>query len=279
MQEAQRLDEGDIIAKLDDADFQNRYESAKSQFANADEEFQRASRLSEQNAIAQSVFEQRKAARDVARSELALAEKALADTVLRAPLSGIVTRVPVATLQYVGPGEPIATVIALEGLKAKINIPANAMASIQDRQNRSAFVRLDAAPSRKLPATFKEATLEADPATQTFEFVFTFEGPEDLLILPGMNATMELSSSAMPSEDQAAGLAVPLNAIVAEGSALYVWIIDPASMQVSKRVVTIEETVGDEVFVKEGLKPGETIATAGASYLSEGMVVRPWKAD
>jgi hypothetical protein len=47
-------------------------------------------------------------------------------------------------------------------------------------------------------------------------------------------------------------------------------------MTVSKREVTVSDGIGETAIVTEGLEMGETIATAGASYLAEGMQVRPW---
>jgi len=69
---------------------------------------------------------------------------------------------------------------------------------------------------------------------------------------------------------------VPLSAILSDGAARFVWIVDQDSMTVSKREVTVSDGIGETAIVTEGLEMGETIATAGASYLAEGMQVRPW---
>ena len=49
---------------------------------------------------------------------------------------------------------------------------------------------LDAAPDRQIPVMFKEASLEADEATQTYAITFSFDTPKGLTILPGMNAVV-----------------------------------------------------------------------------------------
>lgn len=279
VKEAQEVATGTVIARLDARDYQTKFDGAKAQFKHAEEEYQRAVRLASEDAIAKSTLEQRKSQRDVAKSQLDTAEKALADTVLKSPISGLITKVPVSTLQYVGPGEPVATIISHDGLQATINIPANLVANVANRRDRTAVVILDAAPSERIPAAFKEATLEADPSTQTFGATFVFKNPEHLLILPGMNATMELSSSAPESNGAAAKIAVPLSSILSDGESQYVWVVDSGSMKVSKRKVILEDSIGEEVIVLNGLSAGEMIAAAGAAYLSEGMVVRPWDAN
>ena len=280
--ESETVQEGDVIARLDQRDFQSQAISARVQFENADVEYQRAVRLSRADAIARSVLDQRKSQRDVARTQLDTAEKALDDTVIRAPFTGLIADRPVSARQIVSAGETIATLIGTENLagggigEATINVPAAVIARAQQSETRNAFVILDVAPDNRIEATFKKASLLADSASQTYSVTFTFDPPSDLIVLPGMQAAVELSESRTTTESQSPRVSVPLSAILSDGTARYVWIIDPDSMTVSKREVTVADGIGESALVTEGLVPGETIATAGASYLSEGMQVRPW---
>ncbi len=91
-----------------------------------------------------------------------------------------------------------------------------------------------------------------------------------------MQATLELSSARRATNSNALRISVPLSAILSDGTARYVWIVDEDSMIASKREVTVSDGIGESAVVTEGLEQGETIATAGASYLAEGMQVRPW---
>jgi len=91
-----------------------------------------------------------------------------------------------------------------------------------------------------------------------------------------MQAILELSSARRTSNSDSLRISVPLSAILSDGTARYVWIIDQDSMIASKREVTVSDGIGESAVVTEGLALGEMIATAGASYLSEGMQVRPW---
>ena len=46
-------------------------------------------------------------------------------------------------------------------------------------------------------------------------------------------------------------------------------------MTVSRREVTVAPGVGESLAVLDGLEEGEVIVGAGASYLHEGMQIRP----
>ena len=273
---SQQVEEGDLIARLDQSDFQSQLASARSQFENAEEEYQRAVRLMEQDAIARSVLEQRQTQRDVARSQLDTAERALEDTVLRAPFAGVVVQKPANNGDNVPAGQLVASLMGYEGLKAAVDLPARVIAESQEVENRGAFVILDAAPDARITATFLEAILLADSASQTYEVTFTFDPPENLVVLPGMNASVELSGARRSDSAAANRISVPLSAVVSDGAAKYVWVVDENTMTVSRREVTVADGIGEMAVVTEGLAIGDTIATAGASFLADGMQVRPW---
>ncbi len=178
--------------------------------------------------------------------------------------------------ETVSAGQPVAALVSVGALEVTVDLPARVIAESQEVEDRGAFVVLEAAPSTRIEATFKEANLLADTASQTYAVTFTFEPPGNLIILPGMNATVELSSARRSETAVGSRISVPLSAIVSEGDSTHVWVVDQDSMTVSKREVTVADGIGEYAIVTEGLVSGEVIATAGASFLAEGMQVRPW---
>jgi RND family efflux transporter MFP subunit len=231
----------------------------------------------EEDAISRSELEQRKSQHDVSKAQLNTAEKALQDSSLVAPHAGVVSRVAIKVSQVVSPGEAAIDVLGNAGLEAIINLPSSIISTARPREGRlpENYVVLDAAPGRRIPIVFKEASLEADAVSQTYEVTFTFSSPDDLNILPGMNGIVWIEDprgSAGGSDD----VSIPLTAIATDGDQKYVWVLDESTMTVSKRVVTIGVGVGTTVKVVNGLTQGETIVSAGVSALSEGTKVTPW---
>lgn len=275
--EGQEVEQGALIAKLDQRDYQNNFNSAKAQYDNAESEYQRADRLFAENAISRSLLEQRRSQRDIAKAQFDTAQKALDDTELRAPFAGVIAEINVENFQNVGAQQPIATLQSAGDVDAVINIPAAILAYIPQLNPIETAVTLDAAPNIKIPAVFKEATGQADPTTQTYRVRFTFTPPENLLILPGM--TGKVDSVLIYEGDQIdLGVAVPTGAVLAEGDERFVWVLDEETMTVSRRpVVLSQDRFGEEVGIVDGLEGGEMIAGAGASYLHEGMRVRAWE--
>lgn len=277
--EGDEVEEGFVIARLDQRDALNGLAQAKAEFDNATTEFQRAERLSAQEAIAASVLDTRRTQKDVAEAAYRTAQKAVGDTVLKVPFDGFISNVSGRQFQNVQAKESIAVLQSNE-VEAVINVPGTIIARTPQLEPVGVRVILEAAPDAEIIAQFKEASGEADPSTQTYEITFSFVPPEDLFILPGMTATVE--SSFLFGNDQdivAQGIAVPLASILAEGNDTFVWIVDSKTMKISKRKVTAESDAGDYVTVTEGLSGGELIVAAGASFFHDGMTVRQWEPE
>ena len=69
---------------------------------------------------------------------------------------------------------------------------------------------------------------------------------------------------------------LPVNAVFSpeRGKNSFVWVIDEATGTVSRREVVTTHLGDSGVVIKQGLKPGEWIATAGVHFLKEGQKVR-----
>ncbi len=275
--EAQEVKTGDLIAKIDQRDYKSALASAQAQFDNAKNEYERAKSLAGKLAISKSDLEQRKTQFDVSKNQLDQAQKALADTVLKAPFDGVIAQTFVNQLQTVTAGQVVVSIID-EGInKATADLPASLIAKIPretaENENNQAFIILDASPEHKIKGEFSEATLIADAASQTYAVSFTFTTPKNINVLPGMNATIELHSESEDSQR----VAVPSGAISNYGKADFIWLVDKDNMTVHKKNIVIEPGVGRTMIISKGLKPGDTIVGAGAAYLSEGVKIREWK--
>ncbi|MCG8527955.1 MAG: efflux RND transporter periplasmic adaptor subunit [Opitutales bacterium] len=275
VKESSELKKGDLIAELDKTDIQTQLDSAKALFENAKTEFERAERLLKEDAISQSTFDQRKSQFETAKAQFDTAEKALADASLYAPFDGVVAQIMFEELDLVQPGASVVSFIDGESLEAIISVPADLVAMSESRTGVKSYLSLGVAPDLKIPVEFNEARLIADSSTQTYMARFVFDAPEGLLVLPGMTATVFVSSRAV-SENDSEIVSVPLTSIVTEKGETYVWKVDLDSMTVSKTKIIIKDSFGEFIQVLEGLSVGDTIANAGVSYLSEGLKVREW---
>lgn len=275
--ESQRVQKGDVLAKLDDRDLLTKLQSAQAQFDNANGEFERAERLIKEDAISKSEFEQRRAQRDVNKAQLDTAKKAMSDATLIAPFDGYIADISIKNKQAIQAGTTAITILGQGEMEATINLPASIMARADKTRNDVGFAYLvfSFAPEQRIPAKFKEASLSADSASQTYKITFTFTHPKTINILPGMNATLWFLDPRQ-SNNALTQLTIPLTSVGIDGDQKYVWLVDQTTMLVNKQNITVQDGVGEKVIVTNGLKIGDTVVAAGISSVSAGMKVRPW---
>ncbi|MBL4587460.1 MAG: efflux RND transporter periplasmic adaptor subunit [Flavobacteriales bacterium] len=272
--EGQTVKKGDLIAQIDTVTLQNGVDQAQSQFDTAEIEYQRAEQLIQSQAIAQTTVDQRKSARDIARLAHEAAQKQLSDATLTAPFDGIIAQIPVRRYQTISPQVLVAVLQNATEFEAAVNIPAQSIANSADVQTEDIFVVLDVDPLRPIPATFKSISTQPDPASQTYEVKFSFTPPEGVAILSGMTGELQATIRQTGAAAKALAIQIPVSAILYDGTDTFVWVVNTDTMSVSKTKVTLADAIGAMLPVIEGLKIGDTIVGAGASYLFEGMIIR-----
>jgi len=274
---------GALLGKLDDADFVAARESAEANRKASESAYERAKRIFDQGAGSQAEVDNTLRDIDVAKQELIKAQKALDDTVLKAPFSGRVSRKIADNFQNVRAKEVIVLIEDISSLELDVNVPEQDFSRMKPGltlKQRNARINPEIQVSTIAGRSFKARLISfettADPVTRTYRATFAFENPGDVNVLPGMTAKAVLK---MPAEEittsNEVGILVPATAVVVntDGSA-YVWKFDPGSSEVSKLTVTVGDMSGASIRVLSGLDGGEQIATAGAAHMREGMKVR-----
>jgi len=280
--EGQQVSEGDMLARLDPADFQSQLDQADANYRQAQTTFERYKEIVERGAVSRQELDVRQRNYEVAQAELATARKALSDTRLVAPFSGQIGRRLVDNFVNVQAKEGVVILQDLTKLEVVISIPEQDWARAKTnltKEERTALVRpvvsLSMIPDREFPARIKEVATVADPVTRTFEVVAVMDNPSDVTILPGMTASIIIT---VPEGGTSAGadtaFSIPANAVLAdEQGNSTVWKVDPTTMTVSRANIQLGDMSGDQVRVLSGLNPGDRIATSGVHNLRDGMQV------
>lgn len=274
---SQKIKKGQVIAQIDRTPYENKLKSAQSDYDTTKLELDRAKKLLAEDAIAKKIHDQRLGAFQIADTALKSAKEAISYTTLTAPFDGVIASTEVEKFDTIQPGAVIATLHTSGSAKAEIQAPATLVANSRQMEALKSYVVLDARPDVKMPAIFDSASTEADPRTQTFKVTYSFEPDEEIYILPGMTGTLHSMVANTTSENSDKSISIPVSAIVAEAGKTFVWIVDKKSMTVARRSVEVGDSLGERVTIVSGLSSGETIAGAGAPYLTEGMKVSEFK--
>jgi RND family efflux transporter MFP subunit len=279
--EGQDVKRGDLIARLDPADFQQALNEAQARFTAAKAEFERFAELVKTGAVARRQVDVKRRDFEVAEAQLETARKALADTRLTAPFDGQIGRRIVENFVNVLAKQDIAVLQDLSSFEVVASIPEQdwararpGMTIAQRNELISPVVTLSTRPDRPFPGRIKEVATVADPITRTFDVTGEFDPPDGLKVLPGMTARISVTVPAEMS-DWVPDIVLPTVAVLAddEGDST-VWKVDPDTMQVSRIPVELGEVTGADVEIVSGVGPGDRIAISGVHALREGMTIR-----
>lgn len=201
---------------------------------------------------------------DAAQSQLSLAKRNLGYTVVLAPMAGYVTDRSADIGEYVSPQQKVATIVTLNPLRVRIDIPEQAIPQIHNGQ--SVSVSTAAYPDRSFAGHVARVSPSVTAASRTLTIEAEVENPGAEL-KPGQFATVRiLLSKTEPA------LLVPKKSLRTISGSTYVFVVKNG--HVEQRLVEQGQTEGDLVELKSGVAADELVATTNVDQLSDGAAVK-----
>ena len=258
----------------------------------AELDFERVSKLWEQESITKPVFDGSRAAHDIAlakadaaksalaaarqravsaSAQLREAEIALGDTELRAPFDSVLLERHVDLGALVAPGTPAFTLADLRLVKALFNVPDSDLHKF--RQSQSVDLTVDALPGEIFSGRIVSLAAAADPRVRSFQIEVSIANPS-FKLRSGMIATVKAGEVGVASQQ----VQIPVDALVHDPISGHYLVY--GTEQKAGRVYASEIPVqpgplsGSYVRIVKGLKPGQRIVGSGASLLRPGDLVQ-----
>ena len=289
VKEGDLVEAGQVLARLDPADFEVALEDRQATFDNAQRNFERGKELIVDGNISRLDYDRMEANFRTSSAALAQAKLNLEYTVLTSPFKGRIAQRRVENFEDVQAQQTVFWLQNIDELDILIDLPESVVRSVRgtarsDRDSNrdlatgevaspvKAIARFEGRSDESFPLRPKEIATQADQQTQTFRATFIMEAPETFTVLPGMTASVTLDLSGAVEKE---GIKwVPVRAVQADSEhKARVWVLDPDTMTVSAKPVEIGRMSGRELQVLSGLDGGEQIVAVGAPYLAEGMKV------
>lgn len=201
------------------------------------------------------------------RAALNLARKAITDTVVRAPITGAVKEKHVARGAYMAVGGKLVTLVKINPLRLRADIPEYAAAQVRTGQTMNLTV--EALAGR----TFTGRVVRIGPSLNEQTRALTVEAEVNNasnLLRPGMFAKSQLVTA-----KDAPAVMVPQRAIQTVAGLTKVFVIENG--KAVERIVKTGVSDGDLIEVLEGVKEGETVATSNLDKLETGIIVNSGK--
>jgi RND family efflux transporter MFP subunit len=311
IEEGQSVEEGQIIARLDDTNYRAAVAQAEAQlelaeanlqaalvaFTNAQPTFDRSQEQFQHAVISAQALDTARAAYDVARTGVQVAQRAvqvsqatlaitqrnLDDTIVRAPFAGVVTVKAAQEGEMVSPVSAgggftrtgIGTIVDMDSLEIEVDVSDSFINRVRSDQDVTA--RLNAYPDWEIPARVIAIIPTADRAKATVR-VRVGLANKDARVLPQMGVrvaflTDELVDVAAQSARPA--VIVPQEAVQVSGNSSntgVVFIVRDGTVE--RRAVRLGARTSAGQVILAGLEPGTSLAVGDLSQLADGAKVR-----
>lgn len=264
-QEGTRVQRGDLLVQLEDADLRAAVQQAEAavgmaqaQRDNAEAQHRRIVELRARKSATDKNLEDAVAGLRIADAALRQAEAAVASAevmlgyaAVRSPIDGWVSARRVEVGDMVAPGAPLFTLEDLSRAKILVQVPESQVIGME--RGDPAVIELDAL-DRELSASIDRVLPAGDPASRTYEVKLLVDNAEGAL-RSGMFVRVRFPRGTEPS------LRVPEEAVVSRGQLRGLFVLDDEGTA-RLRWVRLGRTADGRVEVLSGLEPGERYVAA-----------------
>jgi multidrug efflux pump subunit AcrA (membrane-fusion protein) len=258
----------------------------------AEKNLRRAEKLIESGDVSRSTYDEQKARRDQlkevyeaalslgrqnfaavataranvenAQSQLGLARRNLSYALVFSPIDGYVAERTADLGEYVSPSSKVATIVRINPLRIRIDIPEQAIPEV--RVGQSVSVTTSAWPDKNFSGRIARISPNVSPTSRTLTVEAEVENGSGVL-KPGQFASVRiLQQRAEPA------VLVPARAVRTESGVSRVFVIKDGHAQ--QRLVQLGQVESDLVEVKGGVAADEQVATSNIDQLSDGIAVK-----
>ena len=286
VREAMPVSKGDVIARVDPADFQARVRerealerSARAQLEQARRTLENNRQLLTRNFISQNAFDNAQAGHDVAvanldaaTAQLAQARKALADTAVRSPMTGKVAERFVQPGEKVSPDVRIVSIVDLSRMEIEALVPSSDIGAV--RAGQRVALNIEGIDGAREGRILRVAPSTAQ-GTRSVPIYIELEN-RDSRVPAGLFAQGSLTV-----ERRDGALVVPEAAIRDDGGRSFVYVIEAdrlaeRTVKLGMRNPSARAPNGSTgaVEVTSGLAAGERIVAVNLGALRAGSPVR-----
>jgi len=299
--------EGELLARLDDSNARATLAQAEAQLGVTEaaasvarvaaqqsrRAVDRSERLHASGYVSDQAVEDARAASESAAGRLSLAERemvtaqavvlsarrALDDTVIRAPFSGVLTVKAAQPGEVISPVSAgggftrtgIGTIVDMSSLEVEVDVAESHISRVSPGMR--CRIHLDAYPSLALPGEVAAIIPTADRTKATFTVRVRILAP-DAHVMPEMGAKVSfLAQDAAAISEPRQSLSIPSGAVVRDEGQAFAFVVDRGLAR--RRPVTLGRTEAGQQIVDGGLRAGDMVIVQAPPGLRDGAAVRP----
>lgn len=280
LEEGQKVEKGELVAKLENQELKAQRDEVASNLENARKELKRQEELFAKGIVSSQALDNAKTEASVLAAKLRNADELIHNTQIYAPISGVVTVKKAFLGETVTPqgfggagsaGATFAVIVDLDSLEAETDINEQNLGKL--RVGMPAQITLDAFPEHPYKARLRQIVPTADRQKGTVMVKVEFVD-KDEKVLPEMSCKVSFLDPTVYKDGIERNLIlVPSSSVVDYRGKKGVFIVD--NYRVKFQPVTTGDEFGSQIEIREGLAGGEQVVSEAAKFnLKDGAKIR-----
>jgi RND family efflux transporter MFP subunit len=266
--QGQYVSKGQVIAKLDDQLIRQNIEPLRVQLSTAEDTYRRTKNLFDQGIGTYQNVLNAKTQVESLQKQIAVLQKQASLMTVKAPVSGVIDQLNLRVGEMLSAASPIPQIriVNTNDLKVTAEVPENYIGRVG--VGSALEIILPEENNRVIPATVNVASKVINPNTRTF--LIEAKIPSSAKLKPNQLAKVHIKDYG-----NANAITIPVNTLQNDETGKFVMlaVTEKGKLIARKRTVTVGELYNDQLEVKSGLQPGDSLITEGFQGLYDGQAI------
>jgi membrane fusion protein (multidrug efflux system) len=248
-----RVKKGDILARIDEADFRIALQRAEAAYNLAKADFNRDKSIYDKGVIPTATLDANRTNMQTAKADYDNAKLLLSRTIVTSPMDGIIRRMDAKIGLQLSVGDPIAEILEVDRMKGVIGIPESDVTAVRGIKN------VDITVQALNDKVINAQKYFLSPSPGTFARLYNLEleiDNSDGEVLAGMFVRADVVKKRIENT-----LTVPFYSVISRNDEQYVFVEEEGVAK--KRKVRLGIMEKWMVQITDGLKPGDRILVEG----------------
>jgi RND family efflux transporter MFP subunit len=281
-----KINEGQLVARLDGTDYAVLYEQAKAELASAkaslrsaESDYNRTIGLYEKRNASKSQLDTTRASAESAKAQVkASAQRVEAARLqlsyanLYSPQECIVSSKPVKENENVSSGQTVVSVNCGKKVEVIVDVPESYIDAV--KENQVVMVSLSSVENSQYSGKVTEISSGSSDQAAAFPVTIVLDDNKESL-RAGLAAEVEFTQTNGEEEKY---FILPITAVAHDEKGDFTFVLEKGGKEkqslVRKQYIEVKEIVQQGVRVTSGLKDGDNIVTAGVTVIRDGMEVK-----
>jgi len=263
--EGQHVKRGQVLAVLNNENYQSTYDAAVAKEKQAQDGYDRLSSVYKNGSLPEVKFVEIETGLQQAKSVTKITKKNLDDCVLHSPIDGVIGKRLIEPGMNALPDNPVLTVVKIEKIFVKVAVPEFEIAHTNIGQH--ATIKVAALDNAEYTGTIEEKGVIADMLSHTYPIKIIVDNKDELL-KPGMVCKVWMNLSKVSEK-----MIIPQYAVLSGVDGKYVYVIGRNNSNAAKKFVETGSLCKDGIVIVSGLQSGERVVVEGYQKLFNGAAV------